>query len=225
MKNSVLIIVAHPDDETISMGGTIRKHINNGDDVNIISMTDGVGSRDYSTHTDVNNRNQSAEQASKVLGFNWAERYDFKDNELDSYPLIEVIKCIEKVKEKYLPNIIYTHSGADLNIDHRIVARAVLTSFRPQPDELCKEIRLFEVASSTDYGSPSLLGNFTPNLYISIDDTWEYKLNALKAYDSEMRHFPHSRSIESINNLAKLRGSQVGYNLAEAFEVIRKLED
>ena len=225
MKNSVMVIVAHPDDETISMGGTIRKHISNGDEVNIISMTDGVSSRNSSNAADVDKRNHSAELASKILGFNWATRFNFKDNQMDSYPLIEVIRCIEKAKEKYQPNIIYTHSGADLNIDHRIVAKAVLTSFRPQPGELCKEIRLFEVASATDYSSPSLFSNFVPNLYISIDKTWEFKLKALNSYNSEMKDFPHSRSIEAINNLAKLRGSQVGYSLAEAFEVIRKLED
>lgn len=225
MKNSVLVVVAHPDDETISMGGTIRKHINNGDDVNIISMTNGVGSRDISDANDIKDRGKSAELASKALGFNWGEKHNFTDNEMDSYPLIKVVKCIEKAKESYLPNIVYTHSGADLNIDHRIVVNAVLTAFRPQPGELCKEIRLFEVASSTDYGDQRLLGNFMPNLYISIDSTWHSKLKALEAYSSEMREYPHARSIKAINNLAKLRGSQVGYNLAEAFEVIRKLED
>ena len=92
--------------------------------------------------------------ASKELGFQWAGRYNFKDNAMDEYPLIEVVKAVEKTKSKVQPTLVYTHGGADLNIDHGVVANAVLTAFRPQPNEKCRELRLFEVASSTDYGKP-----------------------------------------------------------------------
>lgn len=225
MNNNVLIIVAHSDDETISMGGTIRKHILSEDLVHVISMTDGIGSRETSSAQDLIKRKKASENASKILGFKWGESYNFSDNAMDSYPLIEIVKSIEKAKNKYNPNIVYTHSGADLNIDHRVVANAVLTAFRPQPSEACKEIRLFEVASATDYGNPKLTGSFTPNLFVDITNTWDSKLNALKAYNDEMRDYPHSRSIDAIKNLAKIRGNQVGYGIAEAFEIIRKLED
>ena len=120
--------------------------------------------------------------------------------------------------------IVYTHSGADLNVDHRVVSNAVLTAFRPQPNEKCKELRLFEVASATDYGNPAITGSFSPNLFLNISNEWSSKVRALEAYNAEMRDYPHSRSIKGIQNLAKLRGNQVGYELAEAFEVIRKLE-
>ncbi|MDB9959462.1 PIG-L family deacetylase [Gammaproteobacteria bacterium] len=225
MKKSILVVVAHSDDESIGMAGTIRKHINCGGEVNIISMTDGVGSRNDSNKEAILARKTSAKKASQILGFRWGKSYSFEDNKLDSYPLIEIIKTIEISKDKYKPQIVYTHSGADLNIDHRVVLNAVLTSFRPQPNESCKEIRLFEVASATDYGNPSVTGKFMPNLFISIEDTWEYKLKSLESYNLEMRNYPHSRSINAIKNLAKIRGNQVGYEYAEAFEVIRKLED
>ena len=119
----------------------------------------------------------------------------------------------------------YTHSGVDLNVDHRVVANSVLTAFRPQPNELCKELRLFEVASATDYGNSAITGSFSPNLFIDISNEWPAKVKALEAYMEEMREYPHSRSIQGIKNLANLRGNQVGYDFAEAFEVIRKLED
>jgi LmbE family N-acetylglucosaminyl deacetylase len=225
MKKNILVVVAHSDDETISMGGTIRKHITNGDSVIAISMTDGVSSRANTDIKEISKRTDSAQLASRILGFKWGECFNFKDNAMDSYPLIEIVKCIEESKKKYQPNLVYTHSGADLNIDHRVVANAVLTAFRPEPGEICKEIRLFEVPSATDYGHKSLTGIFNPNVFISIDNEWGFKEEALKAYNKEMRLYPHSRSIQGISNLARLRGSQVGFNMAEAFEVIRKLED
>ena len=91
--------------------------------------------------------------------------------------------------------------------------------------EICKEIRLFEVASATNYGNPSITSTFSPNLFVNITNQWPEKADALNAYSAEMREYPHTRSIQGIKNLASLRGNQVGYELAEAFEVIRKLED
>ena len=225
MREVVLVVVAHSDDESISMAGTISKHIKKGDKVFVISMTDGVGARDDANLNIIKQRKNASVTASKVLGFEWGDCYDFSDNVMDSYPLIEIVKAVEKAKYKYRPTLVYTHSGADLNVDHRVVANSVLTAFRPQPNELCKELRLFEVASATDYGNSAITGSFSPNLFIDISNEWPAKVKALEAYMEEMREYPHSRSIKGIKNLANLRGNQVGYDFAEAFEVIRKLED
>jgi LmbE family N-acetylglucosaminyl deacetylase len=225
MREVVLVVVAHSDDESISMAGTIVKHIKKGDKVFVISMTDGVGARDDANLNKIKQRKNASVTASKVLGFEWGDSYDFSDNVMDSYPLIEIVKAVEKAKYKYRPTLVYTHSGADLNVDHRVVANSVLTAFRPQPNELCKEIRLFEVASATDYGNSSIAGSFLPNLFIDISNEWPVKVKALEEYLEEMCEYPHSRSIQGIKNLANLRGNQVGYDFAEAFEVIRKLED
>ena len=225
MSEVVLVVVAHSDDESISMAGTIVKHVSKGDKVFVVSMTDGVSARDNKNIVKIRHRKKSADIASQELGFQWGDCYDFDDNAMDSYALIEIVKAVEEAKKKYKPTLVYTHSGADLNVDHRVVAHAVLTAFRPQPNEKCKELRLFEVASATVYGNPAIMGSFSPNLFLNISDEWSSKLRALAAYNSEMRDYPHSRSIEGIKNLAKLRGNQVGYELAEAFEVVRKLEN
>lgn len=223
-KNIILVVIAHSDDEAIGMGGTIKKHVDSGDIVHVISMTNGVGSRENVDFEEINDRKESAKLASEHLGFIWGPCFDFSDNEMDNYSLLTIVKCVEKVRDKLNPNIVYTHSGADLNIDHRIVANAVLTAFRPQPKEDCREIRLFEIPSSTDFGSDNITGRFTPNLYIDVQKTWESKVAALLAYATEMRDYPHTRSIKGIENLAKMRGNQVGLIMAEAFEVIRKVE-
>ena len=223
-KNKVLIIVAHPDDETIGMGGTIKKHVNKGDKVYAISMTDGVSARESSTISEITKRKLAAKKASVELGFYWEKNFTFKDNAMDKHSLIEIIKSIEKIKSKIDPDLIYTHSAADLNIDHRIVAQAVLTAFRPVPKENCKEIRLFEVVSSTEFGHKDVTSQFVPNLFVSISETWKEKKRALDAYYSEMRDYPHIRSIKGIENLGYLRGNQVGILMAEAFQVIRKID-
>ena len=220
----VLVVVAHTDDETLGCGGTIARHVKNGDKVFGIAMTDGVSARGIQENNVIKKRFQASVNASKILGMEWIVGAEFADNGMDTIALIEVVKIIEKVKSKINPTIVYTHSSADLNIDHRIVSQATLTAFRPQPKESWREIRTFEINSSTDYGHKSVTKNFIPNLYINIESTWQIKLAALKEYNVEMREAPHARSLEGLENLSKYRGNQVGLFYAEAFEIIRKVE-
>lgn len=220
----VLVVVAHTDDETLGLGGTIAKHVSLGHSVFGISMTDGVGARGELLNDEAKRRKQASINAATILGFKWIEGGNFPDNAMDTVPLLEVAKVIEQAKKELNPTIIYTHSSADLNIDHRIVALATLTAFRPQPNEIWKEIRAFEIPSATDYGHPEITCSFLPNLSISIEDTWSQKLKALREYKDEMMEAPHTRSFEGLENMAKYRGNQVGIKLAEAFQIIRKIE-
>ena len=221
---TILIVVSHTDDETLGMGGTIAKHINSGDKVFAISMTDGLSARNNASSKQIKERFDASEKAAEILGFNWIKKGNFPDNKIDSIPLINIIKFIEEVKNKINPSIIYTHSSADLNVDHQLVSKAVLTSFRPQVSETWNEIRLFEIPSATDYGHKAITNVFIPNLYINVERTWELKVEALKSYHSEMKSYPNSRSYEGLKNLAKYRGNQVGLKYAESFEIIRKIE-
>ena len=223
-KHTVLVVVAHADDETLGLGGVIYKHIENGDTVYGISMTDGIGARGVANEQESKARAQASINAGKILGLTWLEGGSFPDNAMDSVPLLAVAKVIEKAKFLVKPTLVYTHSSADLNIDHRVVSQATLTAFRPQPNEIWQEIRTFEIASATDYGHKSITNLFYPNLYVDITGTWEKKLAALNEYKLEMRDAPHTRSFEGLENLAKHRGNQVGLKYAEAFEIIRKIE-
>jgi LmbE family N-acetylglucosaminyl deacetylase len=223
-KHTVLVVVAHPDDEALGLGGTISKHVENGDIVYGVSMTDGVGARGGANEEEIKVRAQASINSEKILGFTWLEGGNFPDNAMDSVPLLAVVKVIEKAKFLVNPTLVYTHSSADLNIDHRVVSQATLTAFRPQPNEVWQEIRTFETASATDYGHKSITNLFYPNLYIDITGTWEKKLAALHEYKMEMRDAPHSCSFEGLENLAKHRGNQVGLKYAEAFEIIRKID-
>ena len=223
-KNVILIVVSHTDDETLGIGGSIARHVESGDKVFAISMTDGVGSRDLNFHEAKAERLNAAQEAAKELDFEWLSGGDFPDNSMDKIGILEIIKKIEAAKRLVNPNIVYTHSHADLNIDHQITCKAVLTAFRPQPSEIYEEIRAFEVPSATDYGHRSITGYFQPNLYVDITRTWHKKLRALNCYSQEMRESPHTRSLEGLENLARLRGNQCGVKLAESFEILRKIE-
>ena len=219
----VLAVVAHTDDETIGMGGTISRHSAAGDNVFCLAMTDGIGARGMVEDNAAGARDTAAQEAAEILGFDWLHNPLLPDNALDSVPLLQLIKVIETAASRINPDIIYTHSTADLNIDHTLVARAVLTAFWPQPAATWQEIRTFETASATDYGHPDVTGRFEPNLFVNIFDSWERKRRALQAYSEEMRPAPHSRSLSGLEYLACARGHQVGLAYAEAFLTIRKI--
>lgn len=223
MSDTVLLVVAHPDDETIGVGGSIYKHQIDGDTVVAISMTNGVSSRPESHENDAKVRLDAASEASSILGFKWLQHFQFQDNAMDKHPLLDIIRAIESVKARINPTVVYTHSGADLNIDHRITLSAVATAFRPLPGEACKEIRLFETSSATDFGFIALSPPFTPNLYIEIENYWNVKEKALKCYQCELRDYPHSRSVINIRHRASVRGAEVGLGMAEAFQTLRKV--
>lgn len=222
MNKNILVVASHPDDETIGCGGTLAKHIAEGDSVAIITLTNGVGSR-IGRNKDQILREKYALKAMDALGVTWIGKGNFPDNRMDSVDILEICKFLEEHKKKFYPDLIYTHSHSDLNVDHRITFEAVLTAYRPQPEESYSEIRLFETPSSTDFSIDSLYGPFSPNLFVNISNFWEKKLEALNFYETEMRNYPHSRSYQKIKALAEYRGGSSGLELAEAFEIVRKI--
>jgi len=205
----VLVVAAHPDDEALGCGGTIAKHVADGDEVNAMFMTDGGRSR---VEARVN--------ASKILGITSEYQCVFPDNQMDTEPLLGIAKEVERVIAIEQPEIIYTHHAGDLNIDHQITHKAVITVCRPQPDFCVKEIYAFEVLSATEWNTPGLMP-FIPNVFVDITDFIEVKREALVAYQDEMREPPHSRSIYSSVNACAVRGNTVGVDYAEAFSLVR----
>ncbi len=217
----VLILSAHPDDEVLGCGGTIARHAKRGDSVDIVFMADGVASRPGHSEEELRTRNQAAEKARTILGASKIHFLKLPDNKMDSLPLLDIVQPLEALIKTVKPEIIYTHHLGDLNVDHRLTHQAVMTACRPQPAFCVKEIYSFEVMSSTEWQTPGYMP-FTPNVFVDISDFLSVKEEALKAYETEMRNAPHSRSIENLVNLAKYRGASVGVTAAEAFVLIRK---
>lgn len=224
MSNRVILVVAaHSDDEVLGCGGTLRRHVQAGEQVAVMHFTDGVGSRDSGREEAVAERERASECAASVIGFEWVARGDFPDNALDSVPLLELVRFVEEVVGRVSPDVVYTHHAGDLNVDHEMAFRATLTALRPQPGAPRPEIRSYEVPSSTEWSHRSLAAGFTPSIFVDISQQWEHKLEALACYREELRPPPHPRSLESVDALARRRGAQSGLLLAEAFDLVRHI--
>jgi LmbE family N-acetylglucosaminyl deacetylase len=225
----VLVIAAHPDDEILGCGGTMNRHINKGDEVEVLIVAEGVTSRENARDTkavsqELEDLKNISIKANRVLGVSKVSFLGLADNRLDSYDLLDVIKPISEVIEKSNPDIIYTHFDNDLNIDHRIVSQAVITYCRPQKGLNVKEVNFFEVPSSTEWQTGTFGPGFSPNLFVDISDELDNKLKALEVYKSEMREWPHSRSIKGVEHLSRWRGAMTGLEAAEAFVTARRIE-
>jgi N-acetylglucosamine malate deacetylase 1 len=222
MSKNILVIAAHSDDEALGCAGLIAKHVGFGDTVCVIFMTNGVGSRNTSSVNDIKNRQIAAQKAANILGVVSIQNFDFPDNKMDTVPLLDVVQLIERVIDGFKPETIYTHHIGDLNIDHQITHKAVMTACRPQPNLCVKEIYAFEVLSNTEWQTPGYLP-FIPNMYVDISEYIGVKRQALEVYREEMRKPPHSRSIDNVVRLNSLRGSSVGVDYAEALILLRRV--
>jgi LmbE family N-acetylglucosaminyl deacetylase len=225
MKSPVaLVVAAHPDDEVLGCGGTILKLRQRGFVVNVAFMTDGESSRrSADLASRIASRRQAAVRASAMLGTEIVQWGDFPDNAMDTVPLIEVVRQVESAVLSTSPSVVMTHWHGDLNIDHQIVARAVVTATRPQSSSTVDRVLAFEIPSSTEwaFGLPT---PFTPNTFVVIDDVFEPKMAALDCYGAELREGPHPRSRDSITASARRHGHAVGCSYAEALVLIRAVE-
>ena len=223
-----LVIAAHPDDEILGCGASMRKWSDQGHQVDMLILSEGITSRDAKRDRskrvlELNKLNKSSQIAKKIIGANSLKLLDFPDNRMDSIDLLDIIKEIEKHIKKIKPDILVTHFLGDLNVDHQIIHRATITAARPEPDNYVKKILCFEIPSSTEWQSTCDPSKFIPNWFEDITETLDYKIRALNAYENEMRDWPHPRSTEAIKSLAKWRGASVGLEAAEAFMLIKAI--
>jgi LmbE family N-acetylglucosaminyl deacetylase len=224
--DTILVIAAHPDDEVLGCGGTMARLALEGNNVYTLILGEGITARDKKRdlakrENEIAELRKQVENANKILGVKKVYTYDFPDNRFDTVPLLDIIKTIEKIKEDIKPDIVFTHHYGDLNIDHQITFKAVMTAFRPIKDESVKEIYSFEIPSSTEWNVPSSLTYFMPDYFVSINKSLEAKINALKEYKTELRDFPHPRSLKAVALNAKQWGVKMGFEATEAFKTIR----
>ena len=221
----LLVIAAHPDDEVLGCGGTMAKLARAGNEVHIAILAEGITSR-YARREEADGSlvealHAQARKAAKLLGAKEIVIQKLPDNRLDTVPLLDVITIVEDLVADLTPEVIYTHHGGDLNIDHAVVHRAVLTATRPTQGQPVREIYTFEVASSTEWAFQSFAPAFRPNVFVDISETLATKVAAMSCYESEVRDFPHPRSREAMEATARRWGSVVGCGAAEAFELVR----
>lgn len=223
---SLLVVAAHPDDELLGEGATIRRLVDEGAAAHAVILAEGITSRsdarEMADLAELDALKQDALAADQIIGYASTDFCGLPDNRMDQLDLLDIIKIISKFVELYNPDTIFTHHPGDLNIDHRLVCQAVLTACRPVNDNRVKRIYAFETPSSTEwnyiYEAP-----FCPNAYFDVTSTLETKIEAMSMYKSEGAAYPHPRSAVALRALAQYRGSNIGCEYAEAYSVLREI--
>jgi LmbE family N-acetylglucosaminyl deacetylase len=225
---NILVIAAHPDDELLGVGGTIAKHVKEGDTVHCIILGEGASSRTKerveTARKDIDALWEEAKAAAQIIGFSSIDFAGLPDNRFDSVNLLEIIKIVEEKIAQIKPEIIYTHHGGDVNIDHQRTFQAVMTACRPCNPLSPKKIYTFETVSGTEWQLEEKK-TFKPNTYINIEQFIEQKKKALACYTKEMRELPHPRSLQGIETLATYRALECGLKSVEAFKLIREVQE
>jgi LmbE family N-acetylglucosaminyl deacetylase len=226
MSSSILILAAHPDDEVLGCGGTIAKLAGEGATIHVAFLADGVYSRAGEAvvqQDELHARRIAAQNACDILGVKSVSFGEFPDNRMDTVALLDITKALENLIAECKPEVVFTHNAGDVNIDHRRMNEAAVTACRPQRGHPVKTLLCFEVPSSTEWQLPGSAPIFAPNWFVDISDTLDRKFAALDAYTAELRDWPHPRSRQGVEHLARWRGATVGVDAAEAFMLGRQL--
>ncbi len=227
----IMVVVAHPDDEVLGPGGTMHRLISAyGCQVRAVILGEGITSRSDARDAEKWKRElevhrSNIESAQKAIGYESVGIYDLPDNRFDTVALLDIIKIIEKEKQGFNPEVIFTHHGGDVNIDHQRTFEAVVTACRPMQQEDVKTIITFETMSGTEWRASSDPRHFLPNMFVEIrKDDLQAKIKGMEAYEFEKRKYPHPRSPDGLKIRAQMWGVANGVDYAEAFQVIRLIE-
>ena len=209
---NILVLAAHPDDETLGMGGTIKK-LSKNNKIILCVVSEGATAQ-YKDKKMIKVRRDSCKKTAKILGISQTIFLDYPDMRLNLSHL-DINKKLEEIIEKYRPEIVYTAPKNDLNLDHQMVFNSTLVACRPKSG--VKQILCYEIQGNTKVP-------FVPNVFENIEKEFSYKIKGFKMYKSEIEEFPNPRSIIAIENLAIMRGIESGFKKAEAFELIKKIK-
>lgn len=231
LKNKkIMIVVAHPDDELLGLGASMHhliKHANI--KTHVVILGEGITSRSFNRDVEkwqkeLKIHKSNILNAQNAIGYHSLSTYDFPDNRFDTVSLLDLIKVIEKEKEEFMPDVIFTHHGGDLNIDHQRTFESVITACRPIDSEVVKTIITFETPSGTEWRASSDPKHFIPNLFIKVSkNDIDSKIKGMESYEFEKRPYPHPRSPEALLIQAQRWGISVGTHYAEAFNLIRHI--
>ncbi len=225
-----MVVVAHPDDELLGLGASMHRLIHEfGVTAHVVILGEGITSRSDARDTEkwkqeleIHRANIKSAQA--AIGYQSVSIYDFADNRFDTVALLDLIKVIEKEKKAFKPEVIFTHHGGDVNIDHQRTFEAVITACRPMSDEMVKTIVTFETPSGTEWRASTDPKHFVPNLFISVSEKdVAAKIIGMESYEFEKRAYPHPRSPEALKILAQRWGIANGCHFAEAFCLVRSI--
>jgi len=213
---TVLAVGAHPDDEVLGPGGTLAKHAASGHEVHVLIVTEGATTQ-YDDPSLVDQKAEAARACADRLGVDEVHFGDLQDMRLDSTPHVEVNAVIEDCVDAVGPDVVYTHTHEDINQDHVAVAESTMVATRPGAG--VERVLAYEVPSGTEWSAGR---RFEPTVYVDVSDHLETKVEAFDAYEMEQRPYPHPRSERAVRARAETRGTEAGFEAAEAFALLRE---
>ena len=223
----VLVIAAHPDDEVLGVGGTVAKLSAQGVECHLLIVTDG-SSAQYRDVDDlqaiIDAKKLEAQGCADILGFKSIHYGELPDMQLDTTPHIQINQVIGKVVEQVQPDTVFTHFWGDVNLDHQNVYKSTLVVVRPVMGQVVKELYCYRVPSSTEWTPNKADTMFMPNYFVDIEQFAEQKYKAFACYTTELREYPHPRSVQYLRETDKAAGLRVGMLAAEEFILLRKLD-
>ena len=224
----ILVVAAHPDDEVLGMGGTIAKLADNGAEIKLLIVTDGSSSQ-YRGNPDlpaiIEAKKEETARSSAILGIREILYGGLPDMRLDVTPHIQINQAIESVVDAFRPDAVFTHFFGDINADHRRVCESSLVACRPTPSQSVRRLYLYSVPSATEWNAPAPASVFSPNAFFDISGPFaDAKYRAIACYKTELRPFPHPRSIQALRISDSAEGLRVGLSAAESFMLVRSVE-
>lgn len=223
---TVLVIAAHPDDEVLGCGGTVARLSAEGVECHLLIVTDGSSSQ----YKDSDNLNEiivakklETKNCADLLGFKSIHYGELPDMKLDTTPHIRINQVIEEVIDKVQPDTVFTHFWGDVNCDHQNVYKSTLVAVRPILGQIVREVYCYRVPSSTEWTPNKADTMFMPNYFVDIEKYAEKKYDAFACYSTELREYPHPRSVQYLRENDKVVGLRVGLLVAEEFVLLRKL--
>jgi LmbE family N-acetylglucosaminyl deacetylase len=213
---AVLVIAAHPDDELLGCGGTLALHARAGDRVTVAIVCTGRTAASSSHGVD---QHSYTRRALETIGVHDVRLLGFPDQRLDGVTLTEIITPLEGIVREACPKTVYCQYGGDVNRDHELLFKALLVATRPTEPSI-ETVLAFDTASSTEWAYPR---SFVPDTWVDISSTLEAKLAAMACYESELRDYPHPRSLEALRHRAEAWGNQCCLEAAEVFMTVRRV--
>lgn len=220
MAKKVLIVSAHPDDETLGAGGTLLRHIEQGDEVYWLIITNIFEDQGFSKER-IKKRQKEISEVAKAYGFRKTVKFDYPTMTLSSVSLEKLIPDISNVFGEIRPEVIYTMNRSDAHSDHRVIFNAVMACTKSFRYPFIKEVLMYETISETEFAPALPEKAFQPNCFVDISDMMERKIEIMNIFESEIGEHPFPRSERNIRALATFRGATAGVEYAEAFQILK----
>ena len=218
----VMVVAPHPDDETLGCAGTLLKHLQAGDELYWLVMTKMEAHQGFSADV-IAKREREITSVAQRYQFTKTYRGEFATMELDKYSMVEMVDFVSGAVKNAQPNIIYMPFPGDIHSDHTVVYEAVKSCTKSFRYPSVTSLRVYETLSETDFALTTNTSAFQPNLFVSIGDFLDEKIEIMKLFESELGTHPFPRSERAIRAQATLRGTVAGVEAAEAFMLIREI--